>query len=332
MSDLDQQLRDLLHERAATVGPPPPLPPALRGDSPRPWLRRRPEWLLVPAVAVVTAAAVIAVAVISSENGPGTVMPAEQAESWAQEVCTNRPSAQSPSQDQVRGMAIAASAICWWENPANLGDETVGLQHTTALSAGQIEDLQALLVDAPEESPTCAMFDSPPQVEYYVYLHDADGQAWRIDIAEPACLGFDLKGAQVSSPVLVDWLREVSTDGFAEFRSDVLTCPEQQPLPGNRLPTCEVAPDRLLNYGQAACHWLQGQPVAVEWRGDYDYWNDPYYIETVAHTFASETINDESVPRALERPERALVASIAWRTLCPEFDDRYNTPPADAVD
>ena len=331
MSDLDQQLRDLLQDRAAGVGPPPLLPSALRGDPPTPWWRRRPHRLLVPTVAVVTAAVVIAVAVVN-ENSAESVIPADQAQSWAQEVCTTRPSAQLPGQDDVRGMNMTAAAVCWWENPANLGDSTVGLQNAKALSAGQIADLQAFLTDAPEESATCAMIDSPPQVEYYVYLRDAEGGEWRINIPEPACLGYELGDQHFSSPMLVDWLLDVSTQGFSEFRSQVLDCPEVQPLPGNRLPACEVALERLLNYGQQACVWLLDQPKAVEWTGGYDYWNDPYDEETIAYRFADQTVDSRSVPLALQKPERASVASAAWRTLCPELGDRYNSPPADFGD
>ena len=208
MNDLDQQLRDLFSEKAATVGPPPPLPDDLRVVSATRWWRRRPQWLLVPAAALITGAVVIPVAMIS-QNAGVTAMPAQEAEAWAQEVCTNRPEEQTPSQDEVRGMPVAASAVCWWENPANLGDETVGLQSVTALSPSQITDLKGFLADAVREQPTCSMIDSPPQVEYYVFLRDSDGQDYRINVPEPPCLGYDMSGGQYRSPALVGWLSGV---------------------------------------------------------------------------------------------------------------------------
>ena len=209
MSDLDQQLRDLLQERAATAGPPPSLPSALCDGSPVPWWRRRPEWLVVPAVAVGSAVVVIAVAVVDA-NEAEPMIPADQAQSWARQVCTTRPSGPSPSEDELGGMAITASAVCRWENAVNLGDDTVGLQSVTTLSASQVNDLRDLLTAAPEEQPACAMFDSPPPVEYNVYLRDADGRDWRINIPEPPCLGFDMSGGQYQSPDLVRWLSGLS--------------------------------------------------------------------------------------------------------------------------
>jgi hypothetical protein len=208
MSDLDQQLRDLLSEKAATVGPPPPLPDGLREVATTGWWRRRPQWLLVPAAALITGAVVIPVALIN-QNAGVTAMPSGKAQAWAEQVCADRPSEPSPAQPEVVAMTFDASAVCWWENPAHLGDDTVGLQRVTALSPAQITTLQDLLSDAARQQPTCSMIDSPPQVEYYVFLRDSGGQGWRINIPEPPCLGFEMTGGQYRSAVLVNWLRSL---------------------------------------------------------------------------------------------------------------------------
>jgi hypothetical protein len=146
------------------------------------------------------------VALVNQDAGD-TAMPAQEAQAWAEQVCTTRQSEQSPSQDDVRAMTIVASAACRWENPANLGDDTVGLQRVTALSPNQIAALQDFLTNAAREQPTCTMIDSPPQVEYYVFLRDSDGRDWRINIPEPSCLGFPMSsGEQYHSPALANWL------------------------------------------------------------------------------------------------------------------------------
>ena len=211
MSDLDQQLRDLFQHKQAAVGPPPPLPPGLHEVPPTRWWSRPRHWLLVPVTAVATAAVVIPIALVS-QNAGVTAMPAQETQTWADDVCTTRPSARSPGQDDVRTMSVVASAVCWWENPANLGDDTVGLQNITTLSPSQITDMKGFLADAPREQPTCSMIDSPPQVEYYVFLRDADGGDWRIDIPEPPCLGFEMQGGQYRSASLVNWLQGMSKE------------------------------------------------------------------------------------------------------------------------
>jgi hypothetical protein len=147
-------------------------------------------------------------------------MPAEQAKAWTQEVCTDRPSSRTPTQDQVRGIPVTAAAVCRWENPANLGDDTVGLQSATALSSSQITALQGYLTDAVEGQPRCMMIDSPPQVEYYVFLRDPEGRDWRIDVPEPPCLGFDMSGAHYQSEPLVGWLDDVGKMGQPSIDRD----------------------------------------------------------------------------------------------------------------
>ena len=97
------------------------------------------------------------------------------------------------------------------------------------------------------------------------------------------------------------------------------------------MPTCHVALDRLRAYGDQACTWLGDQPTAIDYKRD-DYWNDPFNIDNVAWDFANATRDSRTVPLALERSERKVVASMAWRTLCPALGNRYNRPPANAGD
>ncbi len=124
------------------------------------------QWLLVPAAALITGAVVIPVALVS-QNAGVTAMPTEQEQAWAEQVCTTRPSARSPAQDDVRAMTIVAAAVCRWENPENLKDDTVGLQSITALTPNQVTALQDFVTDAPSEQPTCTDDRQPTAVEFY---------------------------------------------------------------------------------------------------------------------------------------------------------------------
>ena len=114
------------------------------------------------------------------------------------------------------------------------------------------------------------------------------------------------------------------------FRQRVLDCPAL-PLPGKRMPTCDVALDRLRASGDQACTWLEEKPSAVDYNR-YDYWNDPFDISNVGWDFANASRDSRTVPLALERSERTIVASMAWRYLCPELGDRYNLPPEPSGD
>ena len=109
------------------------------------------------------------------------------------------------------------------------------------------------------------------------------------------------------------------------FRQAVLECPSL-PLPGKRMPTCAVSLERLRAYGDQACTWLDSKPIAIAYNRK-DYWNDPFQIDNVAWDFANATRESTTVPLALERSERTIVAAMAWRHLCPEFSNKYNDPP-----
>ena len=112
-------------------------------------------------------------------------------------------------------------------------------------------------------------------------------------------------------------------DSDETFRQRVLECPAQS---SKRMPTCDVALDRLRAYGDQACAWLGARPTAIAYQRE-DYWNDPFHIDNIAWDFANATRDSTTVPPALERSERKIVATMAWRHLCPEFSNRYNDPP-----
>ena len=105
------------------------------------------------------------------------------------------------------------------------------------------------------------------------------------------------------------------------FRTEVLQCPAAR-LPGGRLPTCRVAPKRLMAYGNQACTWLRSQPTAGDPSDAGSQWTDPYEFGNMTHAFATETADHSVVP--LEVAERSVVASMAWQHLCPDLSDRCN--------
>lgn len=215
MSDLDQQLRDLLIERAARAGQHPPLPADLRGLPAERWWRQHRHWVVIPAAVLVTGLIVIPVALVSqkSEVPP---LSASQAQTWAGQVCADRADARLPSQADVSDMEVVAVAVCRWEDPGNLTDYltdgTTGLQGVTALSPSQAAMLQDLVADAEGQQPSCPLIDRPPLLKFYVYLRDASDQQWRLTVPRTVCTGFEMSGGHYLSSSLVEWLESVADD------------------------------------------------------------------------------------------------------------------------
>ncbi len=106
------------------------------------------------------------------------------------------------------------------------------------------------------------------------------------------------------------------------FLAEVLTCPATERLPQNRTPTCEVPPADLLSLGVEACNWLQDQPTAQAKPESQPYWKDPYDLFNVASQFARQARTTAAMP--LQDAEQSMVASFAWRNLCPDQDSGYN--------